>query len=159
MRVSGSGLGATTAEIAFLLRPDYAETILAERADSDLKQEFERIRQNFDAKPLSARCSRQHCGKSAFKVTARTGSPELIFWCRECYPGLRRGTASGGLTTIETFSDAMKHVDRTASGRQQAKRSIIRDLAKAKGFTGAIRQRSARTFFNMPVSNGPGRTG
>lgn len=155
MRIGGTDLGGATTEIVFLLRPEHVETILADRVDNSLR-EFERLRLNFDAKPLVVGCSKLHCEREADKVTALAGSAKLIFWCQECYPGLHRAAARGSLTTIATFSDALRHVDRTFStGRKSAKRSIIRNLANAKGLGPRVRERSAREFFSTPVSGGP----
>jgi hypothetical protein len=142
---SGRHAGTTTEEL-LLKQPDWAQWMVERYADTPIGRSFRGLARNFDAKQFTEECS--GCGEAATRATVcrRTGG-SLMFWCDDC-DVYRSGARQGTLTVIDTFWDALHHVDRTCDGNRSEKRSIIRELARGKGLPKRVGEAQAVEFFN-----------
>lgn len=138
---SGKFAGKNTEEV-LLKRPDFAQWSISRYPDAPYVKEFRRLIEQFNAKPFTARC--RGCKRRATRASAYWGNPSLMFWCDRCHPD---GGRSGKIRMIERFEDALEHVDRTADSNRQAKKLVVRALAKGKGLPLRVARKQAVAFF------------
>ena len=142
---SGKRAGKTTEEV-LLKFPDWALWNVNNYPDSKHSKEFVTLGKTFAAKPFTKRCD-GGCGKLATRGTAYGGSPDLMFWCNHCSP-TQNGASGSKLTVVRTIGDVLRHIGRTADGNRAYSRTIVRQLAEAKGLPTRVGEKHALAFFS-----------
>ena len=106
---SGKNAGKITEEL-LLKQPDWAQWMVENHPDSVVSKSFRLLAKTFNARTFTEECA--ECGEAATRATAyRNTGDGLMFWCDDCNP-YGAGAAQDTLTTIKTFGDALRHVDR-----------------------------------------------
>ena len=143
---TGKHAGMSTEEV-LLKEPDFAQWYVSKYPDAKHAKDFKRLIRVFDAKPLLKKCS---CDKVAIYANASEGSASLMFRCDSCslYSGAR-----GLSCTIDSFGQALGHIDLTFGGTRGGKRTIVRELAEAKGLPRRVGKTQAEAFFAPPKAN------
>lgn len=131
-------------ETVVLKSPDWVQALLTTHPDNKWCAEFKRLIAKFDAKPFTATCS--GCNAPATRATAYKNTSNLMFWCATCNP-YGSGAVPGTLTPIQTYADALRHVDQTCTAPRTEKRDIIRALAQGKGLPKKVGKPQALAFF------------
>jgi len=70
-----------------------------------------------------------------------------MFWCDNCNPD-QSGTLYGRIQMIETYVDALNHVAYYSNRRKSDYRSLIREIAQAKGLGKRVNDEVVQEFFN-----------
>jgi hypothetical protein len=145
MDISSGKHQGKTSQIVALNHPDYVSYYLnSEYHNSKLGQALKHHVAKMDAKPFITECF--HCKKPATRATAYQNNPDLMFWCDDCNP-YGAGAVTGKLRTIKTYSDAVSHIAFTANGHKGFMKTIIRNLAEAKGLAKRVTVDKAAAFF------------
>lgn len=145
MRIqTGKQAGKTTEEV-LLKQADWAQWMVENIPNSPVSKNFRQLRLAFNRKAFTAECTK--CGEVATCATAyRETGRSLMFWCDDCDP-YASGAVQGTLTVIETYGDALRHVDQSCNGVRAEKRAIIRELAEGKGLPRRVGENQATAFF------------
>jgi hypothetical protein len=140
---TGKHAGKTYEEV-FLKKPDYARWYSGKFRDTPAAREFQELAKKFNGKPFTTRC--HGCVDIATRASAYRGTPSLYFWCDNCKE-TDAGAVGDKLTIVRTIKEALDHVDYTASGKRVYMRTIVRELAEAKGLPTRIGEKQALGFF------------
>ena len=141
MRLRFGRYAGMTTEAVILRRPDYVVWMLREAPDGVVGRDFTGLIQRFDAQ---IRCSTDATAclvapNQTNLVVADAAKAERLAAC--------------GLSRIDGFWDAVAHVERTGmSGRRQALRRLVRNLALARGMPRRFTDRAARAFLGRGSS-------
>lgn len=100
----------------------------------------------FDAKPLIKPCRGTDCGKLATRCVVYGQTLSLSFWCDGCDP-YSLGAARGMLRAFPGYRDAC--MQPWGTGNPKELKTLIRDVARAKGLPNRVGQNEAITFFNQ----------
>jgi hypothetical protein len=142
--VSGKHAGMTLDEV-LLKKPDFARWYTRNFPESAHAKEFNRLAHVFATKPFLVKCE-GNCGMVATRASAYRDSPDLMFWCDGCDP-YSSGANSGKLRVVKTLKDALDHIELTAEGNRSFSRTIVRNLANAKGLPKRVGASHAVAFF------------
>jgi hypothetical protein len=133
-----------------LTQPDYVVWMLGKEGATgalrQAQQEAGRLVRVFDRKPILEPCRAPGCGNVATRASVYRGSVWPAWWCDTCDPD-QLGASPGKLDIIRTYLDAVTYVNVCCSGRRQALRVIIKELARAKGLPERVGETQAVTFF------------
>jgi len=77
-----------------------------------------------------------------------------MYWCDECKPD-PTGVLEGRIQIVETYMDALNHVDNYCGGKKGDYNFLIRAFAQAKGLPGRVGRAQAQTFFSDSLSFAP----
>lgn len=138
-------------ETLVLKEADYIRWVLLHPDPSgelaSLRTEVSRLIAIFDQKPFVGKCSGAGCARAPVRVSAYAGSADSIYqWCGSCDP-YSEGAADGKLTFIQTYAQALRHVTSTDRGVQSSYRTIVKNLAIAKGLPKRSGEVQVREFF------------
>lgn len=100
----------------------------------------------FDAKPLIKPCRGAGCGKPATRCVVYGQTLSLSFWCNDCDP-YSLGAARGMLRSFPGYRDAC--MQPWGTGNPKELKTLIRDVARAKGLPDRVGQSEAIAFFNQ----------
>jgi hypothetical protein len=133
-------------ETVVLKEPDYALWILsiedAEEPLAHIRKEVQRLIDVFDSKPFVCKCYGCHC-RTATRFSLAHPSPSAYWWCDECNP---RSSGCDGLLTIgRMYEEAMQYAGYCL--RKDHTKSLIRNLAEAKGLPERVGEKQAEEFF------------
>ena len=146
MRIKTGQFAGMTTEEVLLKWPDWAFWMMRRFPDSAIGKAFHDLIEELDAIPFTEQC--KICGEAARRATAFRGvSRNLTFWCDEC-KSYESDALRGDVTVIETFEDALSHVNWQCDGRRSELRAIIRALARGKGLPKRVGETQAVEFFN-----------
>jgi hypothetical protein len=140
---SGKHEGKTYAEVV-LKYGDVVQWFLAKNPNSIVAREFGRLIDIFDLKPFSTTCF--ECGRTATRASVYENNFDCMFWCERCNP-YGTGARAGTLTVVKRYLEALRHIDSTAQANRTWKRTIIRELAQAKGLPARVGEKQAVDFF------------
>jgi len=118
--------------------PAYIHWLLAQSPTGGLlamKNEAKRLIQIFDAKPYAVSCFNR-CGRPATRFSVYGNGIAPMWWCAACDP-YGQGANQGKLQILISYMQALSHVDFFCGGRTTDYRSLIKDMAQAKGVTRA----------------------
>lgn len=118
--------------------PAYIHWLLGQSPTGPLlamKNEAKRLIQKFDAKPHVVKCFNQ-CGRPVARLSVYGDNIAPMWWCATCDP-YGQGANEGKLQIFHSYMAALRHVEFFCSGRTTDYRSLIKDMAKAKGLTRA----------------------
>src|SRR5262245_57514274 len=96
------------------------------------REEAARLVRLFDRKPIVEPCGARRCENVATRCSLYSGSVAPRWWCSECDPA-QDCFSPGKLTLVRTYTEAANYVDLHCGGRKDALRSLVRELARAKG--------------------------
>lgn len=143
----GKFSGKTT-ESVLIKEPDYVQWTLDQNNAKDalqvIRKDFIRLMEIFDGKPIKKKCYK--CKEPAQKISFYQGNISPYFWCGTCDPYCQ-GALSGKLSIITKYRQALSFVSSTCQGRKSDYKSIIRELAIAKGMPDRITGIEAQSFF------------
>ena len=141
MRLRSGRHEGETVEYVLLKYSDWAYWMMKKYPKCILSDVFRQLVGRFNRKPFTVRC--RSCDRIATRATAYQGTGSVLrFWCDDHEPA-----EQNRLTTIETFPDAMCHVDLTCTAPMKEKRNIIRALARGKGLPERLNELQALQFF------------
>jgi hypothetical protein len=70
----------------------------------------------------------------------------LLCWCDDCDP-YELGASAGKLRIVTSYGDALQYVHTYCRGEKPALRTLIRQLAEAKGLPERVGEQQAQDFF------------
>lgn len=139
-------------ETLVIKEPTYtAWMLLVESPTGQMKSVQKRARQLvscFDDKPIIIECYGKGCGNRATRCTIylnNVATPH--WWCDECDP-YQSGANPGKLQAVQTYQQALGHVDMYCKGRVTDARNLVRSLAQAKGLPARITEGNAKKFLS-----------
>lgn len=145
----GKQRGKTSQEV-LLKHASYAKWALDEPASgslSGLQTEFKRLIGILDSKPFACKCSSAGCTRPVTRLTAyQNNDADLYAWCSQCDP-YSLGANSGKLTSVNSFKDALRHVEWNCGGTKGGYDRIVKEYAKTKGLPARVGAASAAAFF------------
>ncbi len=101
----------------------------------------------FDAKPIVKACHGSNCNKPAVRFTAYEGNSSSIFtWCEACDP-YQTGAVHGKLRILSTYDDALHHAEFSCDGHRSDYKTIIKEIAIAKGLPRRSPETQVKAFF------------
>jgi hypothetical protein len=132
-------------ETIVLKHPDYAMWLLSQTDAGEplayIRKEVARLICVFDSKPFICRC--YGCHKIALRFSLAHPSPSAYWWCEQCSP---RSMGCDGLLSIgRTYEEAMQYAK--IALREDHTRSLIRNIAEAKGLPKRVGEKQAMEFF------------
>jgi hypothetical protein len=138
-------------ELLLLKEPDYIAWMLAQQsvygAVKRAQDEAKRLIARFDAKPLVKDCFGRSGAHKATRCTVYGNNVTAPYWwCSTCDPYLS-GANPGKLQVVASYEDALAHVALWCSGRSSDYKSLIKDLARAKGLPTRVGEKQAAEFF------------
>ena len=134
-----------------LKRPDYAQWMRTKHPESPAGTRINCLIVLFDLKPYQVLC--RGCSRLARKAVVERGlASHLSFLCDDnCQNdyGIRNGT----LCVLPNYIHALCYVEFECDGSKVAQRSIIREMAEAKGLPKQTGKAGAAKFFapGMPT--------
>jgi hypothetical protein len=139
-------------ELLVLKEPDYIKWMLEQKnpgaAMKRAQDEAKRLIAKFDAMPFTENCS-GHTG-SPHPATRCTVYGNNVrgpyWWCDACNP-YQSGANPGKLQEVRSYGQALRHVASFCGGRVSDYKSLIRDLAAAKGLPSRVGEKQAQAFF------------
>lgn len=139
-------------ELLLFKHPDYIAWMLAQQnASGAMKRaqdEAKRLMGRFNSKPFKKQRFGQTGPKhSATRCTVYSNNVTVPhWWCNGCDP-YESGANAGKLQVIATYEDALDHVGAWCGGNTADYKSLIKDLAQAKGLPARIGEKQAAAFF------------
>lgn len=139
-------------ELLILKQPDYIAWMLQQQnahgAMKRVQEAAKRLMARFDAKPILKDCFGQPA--AAHKATRCTVYQNNVtvphWWCDTCDP-YQSGANPGKLQVIRTYEEALAHVTFWCGGRASDYKSLVKDLAQAKGLPARVGEKQAAAFF------------
>lgn len=138
-------------ELIVLKFPDYVRWMnrrknKAGRLQKAMSVALKLIKQ-FDNKPFVERCCGPGCKNLATRCSLyRDSVIEPYWWCDEC-DHYAFGARPGHLAVVSTYVQAIKHVGSYCPDKPAPYRTLIRELAKAKGLPPRLGEKQALEFF------------
>lgn len=109
-----------------------------------VQNDFIRLIELFDAKPLQKKCFK--CKSQATRFSFYQGNIDPYFWCDKCDPFIQ-GAMPGKLSIITKYRQALRFVESTCEKRVADYRGIIKNMSNAKGLPQRITGKQAELFF------------
>jgi len=139
-------------ELLLLKQPDYVAWMLSQRgAHGVMKRaqtEAKHLVARFNAKSLLKKCFSKEGSEQAATRCTVYGENALVpyWWCSSCNP-YQSGANAGKLQAVATYEEALDHVLFWCGGRAADYKSLIKDLAQAKGLPDRVGEKQAAAFF------------
>lgn len=128
--------------------PSYVEWILDQPEPRGrlkaARQEVLRLRAHMDGKPFKVHCA--GCGGAASRASAYWNSDSLFFWCEDC-DHYQLGANQGKLAIVRSYEDALRHAKFRCGDNEKIKKSVVKQLAQAKGLKSKLTAKALDEFF------------
>lgn len=140
-------------ELLLLKEPAYIAWMLGQQntmgAMKHAQNEARRLIARFNSKPFIPNCfGKQAPEHKATRCTVYGNNVTApCWWCISCDP-YQSGANSGKLQSVSTYEDALNHVGFWCGGRASDYKSLIKDLAQAKGLPARVGEKQATAFFS-----------
>jgi len=135
-------------ELLFLKEPGYVAWVCdQEKASAPLARLQDvacQLRRVFDRKPLLKPCLR--CGGQAVRFSYYLNGTGLMFWCDTCNP-YSSGAAPGRLAIGQRYEELVDRVRAASTGPNTDLKSLVLELARAKGLPSRVGESQAAAFF------------
>jgi len=139
-------------ELLLLKEPEYIKWMLEQQnatgAMKRAQDEAKRLIARFNTKPFIKDCfGKPGAAHKATRCTVYGNNVTVPYWwCDSCNP-YQSGANSGKLQAVSTYEEALNHVGFWCSGRSSDYKSLIKDLAQAKGLPARVGEKQAVAFF------------
>lgn len=139
-------------EMLLLKHPDYIHWMLSqEDAYGAMKQAQDAAGTSieiFDHKPFTVGCHHQGCTHQVTRCSVYLGDiSDPYWWCDDHEPH-ESGANPYKLHTISTYMQALNYVQTFSTRRVSDYKSIIKDMAQAKGLPNRVGEKQAKEFFS-----------
>lgn len=136
-------------EEVVLKEPAYVHWLLGQTPTGPLlamKSEAKHLVQKFDKKLYTTKCWGRNCTNTATRLSVYLDNIVPHWWCDACDP-YETGANGGKLQIFSAYSEALNHVKFFCKGNKSDYKSLVRDMAKAKGLPARVGDSQAKAFF------------
>jgi hypothetical protein len=151
MRLDFGKHRSRSVERVVLEDPDYAMWMATKAgATGRLRLAQEEVRhliRRFNKIPLICECQGEECGNLATRCVVYRRTVNPTWWCDDCDP-YSLGASEGKLMAIRGYRAAVDYCRLFCDGRRQDIKTLIKELAQAKGLPEGVGELEAKMFFH-----------
>lgn len=138
-------------EILIIKEPQYITWMLKQAATGPMVLAQEHAQKKiaqFDAKLIVEQCNDKACARLATQCVVYANNVTSPYWvCDSCNP-YDLGAPSGKLQALQSFEESCRYVANFCGNRLSDHRTLILELARAKGLPKRVAGKAAINFFD-----------